>query len=118
MKYEWLDKYFLEKQGATKNFKEEWEANRYMIGGKMFGMACSDKEGKPIITLKLDPSFGDFLRQQYEDIVAGYYMNKLHWNSLYLEGNVPDNVLKDMVDQSYDLIFASLPKKVQAEIIN
>lgn len=116
MKYEWLDKYCLSQKGAVKDFKAEWEATRYMIGEKMFGMKCEDKEGNPIITLKLEPSFGDFLRQQYEDIKPGYYMNKLHWNSLYLEGTVPDEVLKEMIDQSYQLIFKGLSKKLQKEI--
>jgi predicted DNA-binding protein (MmcQ/YjbR family) len=117
MKYEWLDEYCLDKLGATKHFQEEWQGTRYLIAGKMFGMIGGDKENKPIVTLKLEPSFGEFLRGEYADIVPGYYMNKLHWNSLYREGTVPDDVLKSMVDQSYQLIFDKLPKKVQKEIM-
>ena len=117
MKYEWLEEHCLAKTGAIKDYQAEWQATRYMVGGKMFGMFGGDKVGKPIITLKLEPSFGDFLRQTYEDIVPGYYMNKTHWNSLYIDGNVPDEVLKDMVDQSYELIFKGLTKKLQKEIL-
>ncbi|WP_069998725.1 MmcQ/YjbR family DNA-binding protein [Cellulosilyticum sp. I15G10I2] len=116
MKYEWLDAYCLSKIGAEKDFKEEWQATRYMLGGKMFALRGGDKEGKQIITLKLEPPHGQFLRQQYKDIIAGYYMNKDHWNSLYLEGEVPDEVLKDMIDRSYHLIFKALPKKVQMDL--
>lgn len=116
MKYEWLNDYCMSKKCAERDYKVEWDAVRYMIGGKMFAMRGGDKEAKPIITLKLEPAFGDFLRQRYEDIVPGYYMNKVHWKSLYLEGNVPEDVLKDIVDQSYQLIFNSLSKKVQKEI--
>ena len=116
MKYEWLDGYCLSKVGAEKDFKEEWQATRYMLKGKMFAMQGGDKEGKPIITLKLEPPHGQFLRQEYKDIIPGYYMNKEHWNSLYLEGDVPNEVLKDMVDKSYQLIFNALPKKLQKEI--
>ncbi|HHX57017.1 MAG TPA: MmcQ/YjbR family DNA-binding protein [Clostridiales bacterium] len=117
MKYEWLDEYCNGKKGVVKDFKVEWQATRYMINGKMFAMQGGDKYGKPIITLKLEPLFGDLLRKQYEDIVPGYYMNKEHWNSVYLEGEVPDDVLRDMVDKSYLLIFNSLSKKVQGEIL-
>jgi len=118
VKYEWLDEYCLAKQGVEKDFKLEWQATRYMIKSKLFAMQGGDKEGTPIITLKLEPSFGTLLRSQYKDIVPGYYMNKEHWNSLYLGGSVPDEVLKEMIDQSYQLILNSLSKKVQSEISN
>jgi predicted DNA-binding protein (MmcQ/YjbR family) len=116
MKYEWLGEYCLAKQEAEKDFKEEWQATRYMIRGKMFAMQGGDKEGTPIITSKLEPDFGSFLRSQYKDIIPGYYMNKEHWNSLYLDGDVPDEIVREMADRSYNLIFSSLSKKVQKEI--
>lgn len=118
MKYEWSDGYCLSKKGVEKDFKQEWNATRYMIKGKMFAMQGNDKEGNPIITLKLDPMLGQFLRSQYKDIVPGYYMNKEHWNSLYLEGEVPDDVLKDMLDKAYECLLHSLSKKIQKEIID
>ena len=80
-------------------------------------MCGGDKEGKPIISFKLDPSHGDMLRQQFSDIIPGYYLNKLHWNSLYLEGNVPTEVVKNMADESYTLILESFSKKKQQEIL-
>jgi len=82
----------------------------------MFAMIGNDKEEKPIFTMKLEPSFGSFLREQYEDIVPGYYMNKDHWNSLYLDGNVPNNIVEDMIDKAYWVVLHALPKKVQKEI--
>ncbi|MBM7868495.1 MmcQ/YjbR family DNA-binding protein [Heliobacterium gestii] len=118
MKYSWLDQYCLNKKGAEKDFQVEWNATRYMIRGKMFALQGCNKENKPIITVKLDPMYGDFLRRQYKDIVPGYYMNKTHWNSLSLDGDVPDDVVKDMLDKSHELIFNSLSKKVQKEISN
>jgi len=116
VKYEWLDEYCLAQPGATKDYKPEWEATRYMVGGKMFALYGGDKNGKPIITLKLEPTFGYNLRGQYADIIPGYYMNKEHWNSLYLDGNVPDDVVQMMVKESHQLIFKSLSKKAQKEI--
>lgn len=117
MKYEWMDEFCCSLKGVEKDFKEEWNATRYMIRGKMFAMQAGDKEGRPIITLKLEPSMGEMMRQQYEDVIPGYYMNKEHWNSVYLEGEVPDDLLRDMIDQSHQLIFSSLSKKVQKEIM-
>ena len=110
-KYDWLEKYATSKKGASKDYKPEWEAYRYLIGDKMFILHGGDKSGREIITLKLEPSFGQFLREQYPgDITPGYYMNKEHWNSVYIDGNVPDEVLRDMVDKSYELVISSLPK--------
>lgn len=117
MKYEWLDEYCISKKGVEKDYKLEWDANRYMIKGKLFAIQGGDKEGKPIITVKLEPMFGEFLRAQYEDIIPGYHMNKEHWNSLYIEGDVPDAVLSDMLDKSYSIVLRSLSKKAQNEIL-
>ena len=116
MKYEWIEEYCLSKKGVEEDYQPAWQATRYMIRGKMFAMQGGDKEGKPIITVKLEPMFGSLLRQQYKDIVPGYYMNKEHWNSLYLEGNVPDEILRDMLDKAYQILLSSFSKKVQKEI--
>ena len=115
-KYEWLDEYCLSQIGAVKEYKAEWNATLYMVGGKMFALRGEDKSGRAIITLKLDPDFGSALRQQYKDIIPGYYMNKVHWNSLYLDGNVPDDLVQAMINESHQLILKSLSKKVQKEI--
>ncbi|SET18016.1 Predicted DNA-binding protein, MmcQ/YjbR family [Natronincola peptidivorans] len=117
MKYPWLDEYCKSKLGAEKDFKVEWDATRYLIGGKMFAMQGGDKNKKAIITLKCHPQFGRSLRKDYKDVVAGYYMNKEHWNSVYLDGDVPDNILKQMIDMSYESVLSSLSKKKQMEII-
>lgn len=116
MKYEWMDQYCLDKKGVTKDYQPQWEAVRYFVGGKMFAMQGEDKQGSPIFTMKLEPQFGDFLRQQFADIKPGYYMNKIHWNSLYLEGTVPDDIVKEAIDQSYLLVLRMLSKKLQKEL--
>jgi len=116
MAYPWLDEYCLAKPGCEKDYKEEWGATRYMIRGKMFAMVGEDKEGNPIVTLKLEPSYGAELRKEYADITPGYYMNKLHWNSVRLDGTVPEGLLQEMLDESHAILLQSLPKKVQQEI--
>lgn len=118
MKYPWIDEYLMEKKGVTKDFKEEWKWTRYMIGEKLFCAVCLGEDDKPCyITLKLEPARGDVLRQLYPDIIPGYYMNKTHWNSVKTQGEVPDDLLLQMLDESYDLIFSGLTKKKQAEIL-
>lgn len=117
MKYEWMDAYCLKKKGVTKDYQPAWEATRYFVGGKMFAMQGGDKTGRPIFTMKLEPSFNDLLRQQYEEVVPGYYSNKMHWSSLYLDGNVPDEAVREMLDRSYLAGIAALPKKLQREIV-
>lgn len=117
MRYEWIDEYLLTKKGVTKDFKPEWNWIRYHIGDKMFTAICLDNDNKPhYITLKSDPIESDFLRKEYEDIIPGYYMNKTHWNSINPDGSVPDELLKDLLDKSYQLVLNSLSKKKQKEI--
>lgn len=119
MRYEWMDDYLLSKAGVTKDLQADWNWIRYKIGDKMFAAICLEDNDKPYyITLKLEPSEGDFLRQQYEDIIPGYYMNKTHWNSIKAEGEVPDDLLKDLLDKSYQLVLGSFSKKKQQEILN
>lgn len=118
MKYDWIDEYLLAKKGVTKDLKAEWNWIRYQIGGKLFVAVCLDSNNNPhYITLKLNPDEGEFLRQQFSDIIPGYYMNKVHWNSVQADGEVPDDLLKDMLDKSYQLVLSGFSKKKQFEIL-
>ncbi|MBO4591519.1 MAG: MmcQ/YjbR family DNA-binding protein [Eubacterium sp.] len=118
MKYEWIDEYLLKKAGVTKDIQEEWNWIRYHIGGKMFAAICRDDDDIPVyITLKLEPVEGEFYRKEYEDIIPGYYMNKVHWNSVKADGNVPDDVMEDILDKAYQIVFDSLTKKLRRQII-
>ena len=118
MKYLWIDEYCLNKKGIVKDYQMEWEATRYLLAGKMVAMIGQNKEKKDIISLKLDPVYGQFLRSEYKDIVPGYYLNKEHWNSIDLSGDLADDLLRELIDQSYELIFKSLTKSKQKEIEN
>lgn len=113
----WIDDYLLQKPGVTKDLQPDWNWIRYQIGGKLFAAVCLDDQDEPYyITLKLDPAEGDFLRRQYEDILPGYYMNKTHWNSVRAQGSVPDDLLRNLLDEAYRLVLNVLPKKKQREI--
>ena len=85
----------------------------------MFLAVCLDDNDKPYyITLKLEPLEGELLRKQYKDIIPGFYMNKVHWNSIKPDGEVPDELLKELADKSYNLILQGFSKKRQQEILN
>ena len=117
MPYPWIDDYLLQKPGVTKDLQPDWNWIRYQIGGKLFAAVCLDDQDQPYyITLKLGPAEGDFLRGQYEDILPGYYMNKTHWNSVRAQGSVPDDLLRNLLDEAYRLVLSALPKKKQREI--
>ncbi len=118
MRYTWMDDYLMEKRAVTKDLKKEWNWIRYQIGGKMFAAICLDKEDKPYyINIKLEPVEGAYLREKYADIIPGYYSNKEHWNSVKTDGEVPDDLLRDLLDKSYRLVLGGFGRKKQREIL-
>ena len=118
MMYDFIQSHCLSKKAAEEDYKQEWDAIRYSIRGKMFALVGNNGEGQPVISVKHTPEHGKELREKYTDITPGYYLNKMHWSSIFLNGNLPESVLKQMLDESYELVFISLPKKVQNEITN
>lgn len=123
MNYPWLDEYLLQKPGAERDFKVEWQWHRYLLRGKMFAAVCTagkdhpEHKGRTMVSLKCEPLLSELFREKYPDVVPGYYMDKRHWNSVYLDGAVPDDVLRQMCDMSYLLVLHKLPQKVQKEIL-
>jgi predicted DNA-binding protein (MmcQ/YjbR family) len=115
--YLWLDELLLKQTGTKKEFQPAWQAYKYLLGGKMYAyIGVNDQNGRPIITMKLDPIYSDMLRREHRDIVPGYYMNKLHWSTVYLDSDVPREIIADMVGTAYKTMLVSLSKKAQQEI--
>jgi len=81
----------------------------FKVGGKMFALAALD-EVPTTVNLKCDPDLALDLRDRYEEVTPGYHMNKKHWNTIEIEGCIPDAELQKMIDHSYDLVVKSLPK--------
>lgn len=106
--------YCLAKPGVTEDTPFDEHTLCFRVGGKIF--AIMDLVDFEYINLKGDPEYALELREQYNGVRPGYHMNKKMWNSVYVRADVPDQLILDLADQSYHLIFASLPKKVQAEI--
>jgi len=109
VKYPWIEEYCLSKADTHLDFKEEWQMVQYMVKWKVFAMQCRDETGRPVITLKLPPEMRESLSREFRDVIPGYsrpeyYLNATHWNSVNLDGDVPDEVLRDMIDHSYAII--------------
>lgn len=102
--YEWLDAFLMSKPCAEKDFKEEWQWNRYLVHGKMFAAICYNKNGVPIITLKCMPEYGAMLRKEFAEINEGFYMNKQQWISVSLVGSISEKLMREMADKSYRLV--------------
>ena len=83
----------------------------FRVAGKIFMLAPLDEPGT--INLKCDPERAIELRERYEGIVPGYHMNKRHWNTVDVTGSVPRKLLVELIDHSYELVRASLPKKAR-----
>lgn len=121
-KYEWLDSYLSLKNGCKKDYKTEWGWHRYQVGEKMFAAVCQPgKEHKgydcrELLTLKCEPAYSELLQKEYPDVVGGFYMDKRNWISVFLDGEIPDDVLRSLCDDSYNLVFKKLTKKLQREI--
>ena len=113
----WIHDYCLQKPGVTEEFKDIWNAQLYKLDGKIFVMHGEYKDGRPLLTVKLEPAFSELLRQQYEgSVIPGYYTNKTHWSSLFLDSDVSQEVARAMLDNGYETMLASLPKRAQAVI--
>jgi len=81
----------------------------FKVGGKMFA-ACGLDDRPPRLSVKCDPELAVRLRADYPAITAGYHLNKRHWNTITLDGSVDDQMVADLLEDSYDLVVASLPK--------
>lgn len=116
MNAEDLRNYCLNKTAVTEGFPFGEPTLVFKVMDKMF--ALCDIDQFQFINLKCDPELAPELREQYSAVEPGYHMNKKHWNSVYFNQDVSDQQILQWVDDSYDLIVSSLPKKMQAELKN
>ncbi|UOU97435.1 MmcQ/YjbR family DNA-binding protein [Chryseobacterium daecheongense] len=108
--------YCLAKKGVTETFPFDSETLVMKVGTKMFLLIPLEKQ--PLsINVKTDPEWSAELRERYPQITGAYHMNKTHWNSVLVDGLKKELILQ-LIDQSYDLVFQSLTKKIQNTILN
>ena len=111
--------YCLKKPGTTEHFPFNEDTLVFKVMGKMFALSSltSWENGEPRINLKCDPEEAVLLREQYpESVLPGYHMNKQHWNTVVLNGELTTKELQEFIDHSYALIVSSLTKKLKEEL--
>jgi predicted DNA-binding protein (MmcQ/YjbR family) len=114
MNIEELRDYCLRKPGVTEGFPFGEQTLVLKVGEKIFLLTGLDEANR--FNAKCDPEWAIELREQYDEVKPGYHMNKKHWNTVSLDGRLGAKLLHQIIDHSYDLVFKSLPKKLQAEI--
>ncbi|RBP85402.1 putative DNA-binding protein (MmcQ/YjbR family) [Cytobacillus firmus] len=105
--------YSLSKKGAIKDYPVGPDPIAIKIGNKIFALFYKEKG---YLILKCDPVYAEYLREKHEDVLPGYHMNKQHWNTIILEGSLPESDIFAMIDQSYDLVVKGLPKRIRESI--
>ena len=104
-----LRDYCLSLRGTEETFPFGAETSVFKVAGKIF--ALSRLAGDPLkVSLKCEPVLAEQLREAHPAVTPGYHLNKRHWNTVTLDGSVPDQMLKDMVEDSYDLVVSQLPQ--------
>ena len=115
MQIDQLHEYCMSKKGVTEHFPFDDVTLVFKVMNKMFLITGLDawEKGETKMNVKCDPEWSQELRAEYDAVNPGWHMNKKHWNTVTLNGDVPDQLAFQFIDHSYDLIVDSLPKKVQ-----
>ena len=116
MNIETFRDYCIAKPGVTEGFPFDKTTLVFKVMNKMF--ALTDVDSFEYINLKCDPERAMELREQYDGIKPGYHMHKQQWNSVYINSDVPEDLLIELIEHSFDLIVAKLPKKDKEALKN
>ena len=116
MNIEQLRDYCLAKSGVTESFPFDENTLVFKVGGKMF--LLTDLVDVLSMNVKCDPEMAVELRERYAEVTPGYHMNKKYCNTVLLKGDIPDHLLLEWIDHSYQLVFDALPLKIKQEIKN
>ena len=102
-----LKRYCLSLRGAVETHPFGPQNTVYKVGGKIFAITG---DGPLRISLKCEPELAEQLRAAYPAIAPGYHLNKRHWNTVALDGSIEDELLRNMIEDSYDLVVAALSR--------
>lgn len=114
MNVEDIRMYCLIKREVTESFPFNDTTLVFKVLGKMFALVNLDDNQS--LNLKCDPEKAIILREHYNDVLPGYHMNKKYWNTISLDGIVPDSLIKEWIDDSYNLVIENLPKKLKQKL--
>jgi predicted DNA-binding protein (MmcQ/YjbR family) len=96
-------------RGSEETFPFGFETSVFKVAGKMFALSRLDED--PLrVSLKCEPLLAQQLRATHPAILGGYHLNKRHWNTVIIDGSLPDTMIADMVEDSYDLVVSKLPR--------
>lgn len=101
--------------GAVEEYPFGEQTAVFKVGGRMFALVPLGTD-RPTVNLKCDPALALELRDRYPAVRPGYHQNKTHWNTVTLDGSVDDDELRWMIDHSYELVLAKLPRAVRGRI--
>jgi len=107
--------YCATKKGATEDFPFDFQTLVFKVGGRMFALTGIDA-AELSVNLKCDPYRSIELRSRYSQVTPGYHMSKKHWNTVCIDGVIPDKEILEMIDHSYDLVYRGLTKNTREEI--
>jgi len=110
-----LRRWCLQQAGAIEDFPFGPETSVFKVAGKIF--ALSTLAGAPLaVSVKCEPELAAQLRHSYPAIRPGYHLNKRHWNTITLDGSLPDQLVRDLIEDSYDLVVSALPRRVREQL--
>ena len=95
--------------GAEETFPFRPEVSVFKVGGKMFALSQLGADSLRV-SVKCDPELAEALRGAHAAVIPGYHLNKRHWNTVIIDGSLPDDDVRDMIGDSYDLVVSKLPQ--------
>ncbi len=98
--------------GAEETFPFNPETSVFKVGGKMFALSQLGADSLRV-SLKCEPRLAEDLRAAHPAVIPGYHLNKRHWNTVIIDGSLPDRLVRDMVEDSYDLVVSKLTQAQQ-----
>ncbi len=109
-----LRRWCLAQPGAVEDFPFTHEHSVFKVGGKIFAISALGRA--PLqVSVKCEPELALQLRDTYAAIRPGYHLNKRHWNTITLDGSLPDQLVRDLIEDSYDLIVSALPQRLRPD---
>ena len=110
-----LRRWCLQQAGAFEDFPFGPEHSVFKVAGKMFALSALDRV--PLeVSVKCEPELAAQLRLTYPAIRPGYHLNKRHWNTIAIDGSLPDQLVRDLIEDSYDLVVEALPKRLRGQL--
>jgi predicted DNA-binding protein (MmcQ/YjbR family) len=116
MNIEELRDYCLSLKGVTEEFPFDETTLVFKVVGKIF--CITDLQAKFSVALKNDPEKNIELREEFPAVKPGYHLSKTHWNTIEIDGSMPDDLIKNLIDESYDLVVLKLKKEEKQKLKN